>query len=273
MLHHPGFDPIAIRLPEFDLFGRHFAPAVHWYGLMYLVAFYIGWYLAIRRAREPRSGWTTAQVSDLLFYVVLGVVLGGRVGYVLFYGFQWFIENPLMILRIWEGGMSFHGGLIGVLISYVIYARVNDRSFFEIADFLAPLYPIGLLLGRIGNFINSELWGRVTDLPWGMVFPNAGPEPRHPSQLYEAGLEGVALLAILWWYSSKPRPRMAVSAMFVLLYGIFRFVVEFARQPDEQLGYLAFGWLTMGMLLCLPMIVIGAWVLWLAYRREPVRLH
>jgi phosphatidylglycerol---prolipoprotein diacylglyceryl transferase len=258
MLTHPGFDPVALQLGPV---------AIHWYGLMYLIAFYLGWWLATRRARAPGSGWTPQQMTDLLFYVVLGVILGGRIGYVLFYGFEWFVENPLTLFKIWEGGMSFHGGLLGVLAAYAVYARLNGRTFFEVADFLAPLYPIGLFLGRIGNFINAELWGRPTDLPWGMLFPNAGPEPRHPSQLYEAGLEGLLLFAILWWYSARPRPRMAVSALFALLYGLFRFAVEFAREPDAHLGYLAFGWLTMGMLLCLPMILIGAGVLWYAYRR------
>jgi phosphatidylglycerol---prolipoprotein diacylglyceryl transferase len=259
MLTHPGIDPVALKLGPL---------AVHWYGLMYLVSFYIGWWLATRRARAPNSGWTAAEVTDLLFYVVLAVILGGRIGYVLFYGFEWFIANPLMLFKIWEGGMSFHGGFLGVLAGYLVYGRLHDRGFFEIADFLAPLYPIGLFLGRIGNFINAELWGRTTDLPWGMVFPAAGPEPRHPSQLYEAGLEGLLLFAILWWYSSKPRPRMAVSALFCLLYGLFRFVVEFAREPDAHLGYLAFDWFTMGMALCLPMILVGAFVLWLAYQRD-----
>lgn len=260
MLTHPGFDPIALKLGPL---------AIHWYGLMYLVSFYLGWWLAVRRARAPNSGWSSQQVTDLLFYVVLGVILGGRIGYILFYGFEWFIQNPLILFKIWEGGMSFHGGFLGVLMAYVLYARMNGRTFFEVADFIAPLYPIGLFFGRIGNFINAELWGRVTDLPWGMVFPQAGAEPRHPSQLYEAGLEGLLLFVILWVYARKPRPAMAVSALFCMLYGVFRFMVEFARVPDAHLGYLAFGWFTMGMALCLPMILIGGFVLWLAYRREP----
>jgi phosphatidylglycerol---prolipoprotein diacylglyceryl transferase len=259
MLIHPGFNPIAIKLGPL---------AIHWYGLMYLVSFYLGWWLTMRRARAPGSDWSPQQVTDLLFYVVLGVILGGRIGYVLFYGFEWFIEDPLILFKIWEGGMSFHGGFLGVLASYAVYGWLNKRSFFEVADFLAPLYPIGLFFGRIGNFINAELWGKATDLPWAMVFPHAGPEPRHPSQLYEAGLEGLLLFVILWWYSRKPRPRMAVSALFCLLYGVFRFMVEFARMPDAHLGYLAFGWFTMGMLLCLPMILIGGFVLWLAYQRQ-----
>ncbi len=258
MLTHPGFDPIALKLGPV---------AIHWYGLMYLVSFYLGWWLAVRRAKAAGSTWSSQQVTDLLFYVVLGVILGGRVGYVLFYGFEWFMENPLILFKIWEGGMSFHGGFLGVLAAYLIYARLNNRGFFEVADFLAPLYPIGLFFGRIGNFINAELWGRTTDLPWGMVFPQAGMEPRHPSQLYEAGLEGLLLFVILWWYSSKPRPVMAVSALFCMLYGVFRFVVEFARMPDSHLGYLAFDWFTMGMLLCVPMILVGGFVFWLAYAR------
>jgi len=262
MLTHPGFDPVAVQLGPLSL---------HWYGMMYLISFYIGWWLATHRARKPGSGWTSQQLTDLLFYSVLSVILGGRIGYVLFYGFEWFIEDPLMLFRVWEGGMSFHGGFLGVLTSYVIYARMHGRTFFEVTDFLAPIYPIGLLLGRLGNFINAELWGKVTDLPWGMVFPNAGAAPRHPSQLYEAFLEGLVMFAILWWYSSKPRPRMAVSAVFCLLYGLFRFLVEFARMPDEHIGYLVFGWFTMGMLLCVPMILVGSYVLWLAYHRDTGR--
>ncbi|MEO8995332.1 MAG: prolipoprotein diacylglyceryl transferase, partial [Rhodanobacter sp.] len=214
------------------------------------------------------------RVGDLLFYVVMGVILGGRIGYTFFYNFDAqgdlvFLHDPLVIFRIWEGGMSFHGGLIGVLVAFFVFGRHNKLTFFEIADFVAPLVPLGLFTGRIGNFINGELWGAPTTLPWGMVFRNAGPLPRHPSMLYEAALEGLALFALLWWFSAKPRPRMAVSGLFLIGYGSARVAVEFVRVPDAQLGYL-FGtqWITMGMTLCAPMLLGGAVLMLLAYRRR-----
>ncbi|WP_166251888.1 prolipoprotein diacylglyceryl transferase [Marinobacter salicampi] len=260
MLRHPEFDPVAISLGPLK---------VHWYGLTYLVGFLVGWWLGRLRTRKPWSPITEDQMGDLLFYIAVGVILGGRFGYVLFYNFGNFLGDPLSLLRVWEGGMSFHGGLIGVMLALAWFARKVDRTFFQIADFVAPLVPVGLGAGRIGNFINGELWGKPTDVPWGMVFPQA-PDAlaRHPSQLYQFALEGALFFILLWWFSSKPRPRMAVSGCFLALYGIFRFVVEFFRQPDPQLGYLAFDWLTMGQVLSFPMIVAGIAMVAFAYRRN-----
>ncbi|MCH8499736.1 MAG: prolipoprotein diacylglyceryl transferase [Marinobacter sp.] len=262
MLRHPEFDPVAISLGPFK---------VHWYGLTYLVGFLVGWWLGKLRARKPWSPVKEEQLGDLLFYIAIGVILGGRFGYVVFYNFSQFMGDPLWLLRIWEGGMSFHGGLLGVLIALWWFGRKVGRTFFEIGDFVAPLVPVGLGAGRIGNFINGELWGKPTDVSWGMVFPNA-PDAmaRHPSQLYQFALEGVVLFVVLWWFSAKPRPRMAVSGLFLVLYGAFRFLVEFFRQPDAQLGYLAFDWLTMGQVLSLPMILAGAGLMVFAYRRAAV---
>ena len=260
MLVHPNFDPIAIKLGPV---------AIHWYGLMYLVGFAGSWWLGTKRAQLPHYQWPTERVGDLLFYVALGVILGGRLGYTFFYNFNGFLADPLVLLRIWEGGMSFHGGLLGVVVAYLLYARNFKLDPFVVGDFAAPLIPFGLLTGRIGNFINGELWGKPTDLPWGMVFAHAPTaEPRHPSMLYEAFLEGVVLLAVLWWFGLKPRPRMAVAGLFLLLYGMFRFAVEFVRLPDAHIGYLAFGWLTMGQVLSTPMVLAGALMLALAYSRK-----
>ncbi|MGA7800764.1 MAG: prolipoprotein diacylglyceryl transferase [Gammaproteobacteria bacterium] len=269
MLTYPDIDPVAV----------HIGPlAVHWYGLMYLVGFVGGWWLGIVRAKRPGSGWHPEEIGDLLFYAALGVVLGGRIGYTLFYNLPDFIHQPLVIFKVWQGGMSFHGGLIGVLLAVWLYGRRTSRGFFQVTDFIAPLVPVGLGAGRIGNFINGELWGKVTDLPWGMrlscsrFWEYCGGRtsgfslPHQPSQLYEFLLEGVALFIILWLFSRKPRPTMAVSGMFLLCYGIFRFTIEFVRLPDPQLGYLAFGWVTMGQVLSFPMILIGAGFLWWAYR-------
>ncbi len=251
------FDPIAFRI---------FGWPIHWYGVMYLIAFLSAWWLGRYRARRPGSGWTTHEVDDLIFYGGLGVVLGGRLGYILFYNFSAFLADPLMLFRVWQGGMSFHGGLLGVLVALWLFNRKFHKGYFRIVDFVAPLVPIGLGAGRIGNFINGELWGKPTELPWGMIFPAAGPEPRHPTPLYEAALEGLLLFVILWIYSSKPRPTMAVSGLFALCYGLFRILVEFVRQPDAHIGYLAFGWVTMGMLLSLPLVLAGLVLIWLAYR-------
>lgn len=259
MLQHPQFDPVAISLGPLK---------IHWYGLTYLVGFVAGWWLGRLRARKPWSPLNEDQVGDLLFYIALGVILGGRFGYVVFYNFDAFIADPLWLLRVWEGGMSFHGGLLGVMLAMWWYGRKVGSGFWRMADFVAPLVPIGLGAGRIGNFINGELWGKPTDVPWGMVFPQA-PDAlaRHPSQLYQFALEGVVFFIILWWFSAKPRPRMAVSGLFLVCYGVFRFLVEFVRQPDPQLGYLAFDWLTMGQVLSFPMIVAGAGLMLIAYRR------
>jgi phosphatidylglycerol:prolipoprotein diacylglycerol transferase len=254
---YPQIDPVAINLGPL---------AIHWYGLMYLLGFTFVWLLG--RYRAARHDWRHGQLEDLLFYGALGVILGGRLGYALFYDLAANLDNPLNLLKIWQGGMSFHGGLIGVLVAFWYFGRKTGKGFFEISDFIAPMVPIGLMLGRIGNFINGELWGRVSDVPWAMVFPGAGPLPRHPSQLYQAVLEGLLLFIILWLYSAKPRPRAAVSGLFLLGYGVFRFIVEFVRIPDPQYGYIAFGWLTMGQILCLPMIIGGVTMMIWAYRRQ-----
>jgi phosphatidylglycerol:prolipoprotein diacylglycerol transferase len=260
MLTYPNINPIAFHLGPFP---------VHWYGLMYLIGFAGCWgVLSWRVKRHPRYGFTVDQLSDMLFYVVLGIILGGRIGYMLFYDTADALQHPLHILMIWQGGMSFHGGLIGVLIAMAWYGYKIKKGFLEITDTIAPVIPIGLAAGRIGNFINGELWGKVTDLPWAMVFPNAGSLPRHPSQLYEFLLEGVVLFIVLWIYSSKPRPRGAVSGLFAILYGVFRISVEFVREPDAPIGYLAWGWLTEGQLLSVPLVLVGIILMWCAYRRK-----
>lgn len=263
MIQYPNFDPVAVAIGPVK---------VHWYGLMYLLGFWGGWYLALRRGRRDFTPFSNQALSDLLFYLVLGVILGGRLGYTFFYNLPTFLQNPLVIFRIWEGGMSFHGGLIGVLVAFALYARSRKLTFFYVADFIAPVIPVGLFTGRIGNFINAELWGSPTDLPWAMVFPTDPLGlPRHPSMLYEAFLEGIVMLCVLLWFSRKPRPPMAVSGLFLLLYGSFRWMVEFIRTPDAHIGYLAWNWLTMGQLLCLPMLLAGATLMTLAYTRRPRR--
>lgn len=260
MLQYPDFNPIALKLGPLK---------IHWYGLMYLVGFLGGWWLGRLRTRKPWSPINEEQMGDLLFYCAIGVILGGRLGYVLFYNFDYFLAHPLWLFEVWTGGMSFHGGLIGVMLAMWLFSRKVGATFFQLADFVAPLVPIGLAAGRMGNFINGELWGRPTDLPWGMVFPRAPDNlPRHPSQLYEFGLEGIVLFTVLWLYTRKERPRMAPSGLFLLLYGTFRFLVEFVRQPDRQLGFIAFHWLTMGQLLSMPMIIAGIALLIWAYRRQ-----
>jgi phosphatidylglycerol:prolipoprotein diacylglycerol transferase len=258
---YPDIDPIAISIGPL---------AVRWYGLMYLGGFALGWLGARARARRADSPIGPARVDDLVFYVAVGVIAGGRLGYMLFYGFGTLIDNPLSILRIWEGGMSFHGGLIGVLIAMGVYARHVGQPYFAITDFIAPWVAPGLGLGRIGNFINGELWGAPTapDAPWGVIVNGV---PRHPTQLYEAFLEGLVLFLILWVFSRRTRPIMAVSGLFLFCYGSFRVAVELLRQPDLHMnpdagGYLAFGWLTMGQVLSTPMILIGIAFFWWAYR-------
>ena len=262
--------------------------AVHWYGIMYLIAFAAFWWLGERRRRAGRLPVGPTAFSDLAFYGMIGVILGGRVGYMLFYATPELLADPLSLFRIWEGGMSFHGGLLGVLAAMWYWSRRNGMHFFDVMDFVAPLVPIGLGTGRLGNFIGGELWGRHTDLPWGMIFPRAidtaghsieqlkamaaagqlAAEARHPSQLYQMLLEGVLLFCILYFVSMKPKPRYLVSGLFALFYGLFRFGVEFVREPDAQLGYLAWGWLTMGQILSLPLILLGV-VLLLASRSAP----
>ena len=273
---YPQIDPVALHLGPLK---------IHWYGLMYLVGMAGGWALARWRIRRrPDLGWTAQEVDDLLFYCALGVVIGGRLGYIFFYGFDAWLADPWRLFRVWEGGMSFHGGFLGVLAAMWLYGRKHGRGFFELTDFIAPYIPIGLFAGRIGNFINGELWGKPSDLPWAMQLPcdrffslchdklGLPPEsiwtpPLHPNQLYEALGEGVLLFVLLWWFSSRPRPPMAVSALFLLGYGLFRFLIEFVRMPDAHIGYLAWGWLTMGQLLSLPMILLGVVLLALAYRQ------
>jgi len=257
MFVHPHIDPVAVSIGPLD---------VHWYGLMYLLSFLLGWGMGIVRTKQPHVDWNRDEVGDFLFYVVLGVVLGGRIGYMLFYQPGMLVSDPLQLFYIWQGGMSFHGGLLGVLFASGWFARRTGRGFWDITDFVAPIVPIGLFFGRIANFINGELIGRVTDVPWAMVYPMVDNAPRHPSELYEAGLEGLLLFAILWLFAMRPRPRMAVSGMFLLGYGCLRFFAEFFRQPDAFLGFVAFDWMTMGQVLCTPMIVAGIILLALAYR-------
>jgi phosphatidylglycerol:prolipoprotein diacylglycerol transferase len=260
MLPYPDIDPVALEIGGLK---------IRWYGLMYMIGFAGAWLLGRWRASKPSFDWSPDEVDDLIVYCLFGLIIGARVGYAIFYEPGFFVDNPLSVLKIWQGGMSFHGGLLGTCASIWLFARVKGKTFFQVTDFLVPLTPIGLFAGRVGNFINGELYGRVTDLPWGMVFPKAGIMPRHPSQLYEAFLEGVVLFAALWIYSSKHRPRKAVSGLFLLLYGSFRFAVEFVRQPDPQLGSVLMGWMTMGQLLSAPMIIGGALLLYLAYRGKP----
>ncbi len=278
-------NPIAIPLP----FWPH---GIHWYGLMYLAGFGIAWWIGHRRIRAGRlPGVDDNAFGDLLFYGMLGVVLGGRLGYVLFYAFDDFLRDPLFLLRINEGGMSFHGGLLGVMAAALWWSRSRKLQFFDTMDFLAPLVPAGLGFGRIGNYIGGELWGKLTGAGWGVIFPRSLPEQfssrsmeelhqlhasgaldayaRHPSQLYQAFLEGLVMMVALLLFSRKPRRRYAVSGLFALLYGLFRFLVEFVRVPDQQLGYLAFDWLTMGQLLSLPLVALGLFLLWLS-RRQPM---
>ncbi len=275
-------NPIAISLGPVQ---------VRWYGIMYVIGIGIAWWLGNRRRATGRLPISADQFSDLTFYVALGVILGGRIGYMIFYDTAELIQHPLSLFRVWEGGMAFHGGLLGVLAAALWWTRRNRLNFFDVVDFVAPLVPIGLALGRLGNFIGGELWGRHTDLPWGMIFPRAleslgkskeelyhmylagelDAAARHPSQLYEFLLEGVVLFAVLWIYSRKPRPRYAVSGLFALLYGLFRFSVEFVREPDVQLGFVAFDWVTMGQILSLPLIATGIFLLWLS-RRAPTPL-
>ena len=270
MLLAPDIDPVAISSPAIEIFGRALQLKIHWYGLMYLVGFVGGWLLGVQRAKRPQSGWRPDEVGDLLFYVALGVIAGGRLGYVLFYKPLFYLFHPVQIFFLWEGGMSFHGGLLGVFVAVWWFARKTNRPWLGVTDFLAPLTALGFGAGRIGNFINHELWGRVTDLSWGMVFrAPAGPFPRHPSQLYEFALEGIALFTILWLYSHRPRPTGAVSGLFMICYGLFRFLVEFVREPDSHLGYLAFGWVTMGQVLSLPMVLVGIWLMTRSRSSDP----
>ncbi len=275
------FDPVALALGPLQ---------IHWYGIMYLLAFAAFWLLA-RRAVKRSSwlAWSQNDVDDFLFYGMLGVILGGRLGYALFYAIDRWIADPLFVFRVWDGGMSFHGGLMGVIVAMAWFGRKTGRSFWSVADFVAPLVPIGLAFGRLGNFIGGELWGRVAEVPWAMIFP-AAVDPlalgglsmeaawktgqldafaRHPSQLYQVALEGIALFVIMQWFASRPRPAGATSGLFLLGYGTFRFLVEFFREPDAHIGFLSGAWFTMGMLLSLPMMIAGCVIMWLARNRSP----
>lgn len=255
---YPQFDPVIFSVGPF---------AVRWYGFMYLLGFASAWLLGRYRARTT-GALTVREFDDILTWGLFGVVLGGRLGYVLFYDFSYYLSHPAEILYLQHGGMSFHGGLLGVILLMWCAAYHRGKTLFEVMDFMAPLVPPGLFFGRLGNFINAELWGRVTDSPVGMVFPGAGPLPRHPSQLYEAALEGVIFFAVMWTFSAKPRPRMAVSGLFLIGYGFFRFIVEFFREPDAHLGLVAFNFLSMGQMLCVPMVLLGALLMRLAYSRR-----
>lgn len=265
MLVYPHINPIALQVGPL---------AVHWYGLMYLCGFGTAYGLALLRTRRSAGQWTPDMVSDMVFYAAMGVILGGRLGYVLFYGFPRFLNDPLWALRVWEGGMSFHGGLLGVLIAMVIFAWQYKKNWWDVMDFVAPMVPPGLFFGRIGNFIGGELWGRPvvdTSYPLAMIFPHVDMLPRHPSQLYEAALEGLVLFIVLWWFSHRPRPRMAISALFLMGYGLARFTVEFFREPDADKGFILFDWMTMGQILTTPMIIGGLILMLLAYRNVLTR--
>ena len=261
MLTHPQFDPVAIHLGSFG---------IHWYGLMYLLGFVVFIWLGRKRLRAlNRPGWDDKFLDDLMFYGVLGVVLGGRLGEVLFYNPGYYFSHPLKIFAVWEGGMSFHGGFLGVLVAMALFARSRNIQWLALMDFVAPLTPPGLAFGRIGNFINGELWGRPTDVSWAMVFPKVDNIPRHPSQLYEFGMEGVALFILLWLYSCKPRPTGSVLGLSIAAYGCFRFIAEFTRNPDDGIfGLMTFG-ISMGQWLSLPMVLVGIGMMVWAYRRAP----
>lgn len=264
MITYPAIDPVAFSMGPLK---------VHWYGITYLVAFAGFWFFARLKAKQPHMPWTNQQIDDLLFYGALGAVIGGRIGYTLFYNLHSFLQDPLILFKIQQGGMSFHGGLLGVLLAMWLFSKKHHYSFFEVTDFIAIMVPFGLGAGRIGNFINAELWGRPMDLPWAMVFPT-DPQalPRHPSMLYEFFLEGVVLFVILWFYSNKPRPTKAISGLFLILYSIFRMMVEFVRQPDAHMGkagFIATDWLTMGMILSTPMLLFGIFLFLQSAKTRP----
>ena len=253
MLTYPSINNIAIQIGSIK---------IYWYGILYLISFALAWWLAKVRSKKLNYHWDNEIISDFIFYCAIGVIVGGHLGYIVFYNLSGLLNDPWFIFKIWQGGMSFHGGLIGVVIALALLARKMKLPYIKMIDFATPLTPLGLALGRVGNFINSELWGRVTTVPWGMISQNGGSLPRHPSQLYEAFAEGIVLFIIIWVYSSKPRPRGTTSGLFLCCYGIIRFVCEFFREPDLHLGFIASNWFTMGQLLSLPMIAIGTYMIW-----------
>jgi len=261
MFVHPNFDPVALQVGPV---------AIHWYGLMYVCGFlgvYLLWLYRIKRyPRYSETGWSSDAISDLVFYGALGAVIGGRLGYVLFYKPGEYLSNPIEIFFMQQGGMSFHGGMLGVIFALYLFGKKMNQSLLQIGDFVAPVAPIGLFFGRMGNFINQELWGKTTEGPWGMVFSNGGPLPRHPSMLYEAILEGLVLLVVLWIIAHRPRPRGLLSGLFLIGYALSRILVEFVRVPDEHLNYLLFDWVTMGQMLSLPMLLLGLYLVVRAHR-------
>lgn len=247
-MQFPNINPVAFSLGSLD---------IYWYGITYLLGFYGGWFFGKIRAQKPYSPISVEAVNDLVFYGAMGVIMGGRIGYTLFYNFSAFIDDPILIFKIRQGGMSLHGGVLGVIFAYWLMAKKHHCKTFQLIDFIAPLSCFGLFFGRVGNFINGELWGKTTNVPWGVVFPYAGPLPRHPSQLYEAFLEGIVIFIILWAYTAKERPYLSPTGLILMLYGCFRFFVEFYRMPDAHIGYVAWGWLTQGQILSTPMIIVG----------------
>jgi phosphatidylglycerol---prolipoprotein diacylglyceryl transferase len=260
MYLHPHINPVALALGPVK---------IHWYGIMYLIGFMCAWGMAIWRKRLYHVGnWSRNNISDLIFYAALGIIVGGRVGYMLFYNFTDFIASPIEIFKIWRGGMSFHGGLLGVIIAMWFFARHKHKSFFAVTDFLVPLVPVGILLGRIGNFINGELWGRVTHVSWGMIFPMVDAQTRHPSQIYESLLEGLLVFIIMWVYCAKPRKTAQASAVFLMTYAICRMIAEIFREPDANIGFLAFDYVTMGQMLSIPMLFAGLFLYAYASRKE-----
>lgn len=260
MWHYPEFDPVLVSIGPLS---------IHWYALSYLVGISLVWWSLGRRAKARGLAWNDEQISDMIFYGMLGVILGGRMGYVVFYGWQNLVQDPLSLFRVWEGGMSFHGGMLGVLFAMYLYGRRLGRGFFAVTDFIAPSVPIALGCGRIGNFINGELPGRVTDMPWAAIYPGEV-VGRHPSSLYQAFAEGVVLFAVLWLFSRRPRPPVTTSGMFLIAYGLLRLTTEFFRTPDSQLMFVAFDWMTMGQLLSLPMVVLGLGFIYYGYQQAPV---
>ena len=264
MIQYHAINKIALEIGPFFGYGPL---KVHWYGIMYLVAFGVAWWLGRVRAAKPGSTWSLADIDDFMFFGMLGTILGGRIGYVLFYGLSfWTAEDPWYPIKVWDGGMSFHGGLLGVMIAFTIFAVRRGRRIADVFDFAAPLPGIGICAVRIGNFINGELWGKPTDVPWAVVVDGV---PLHATQLYEASLEGVLLFIILWWYTSRPRPRMAPAGLFLVIYSLSRITVEFWRVPDHHLNYLLHtSWVTMGIILSLPMLLVGLALVFMAYRRR-----